>query len=173
MAAIGRDGSCSRGKQEATVVGEGPRGEANLDMPSRGGLGGEALEKELQLLEVENRSLTERLSCSVDQQRGKTISIVLWVFDSMTCLPIFSYVGLETELSLSHEAIAQLQKEKEEAEEKTNRVMRDLEGEGIFCRNHSRSARNMYNMSSPCCRISVQCPCTVQGLWRPGEGPGG
>ena len=73
----------------------------------------------------------------------------------MTCLPIFSYAGLETELGLSREAIAQLQKEKEEAEEKTNRVMRDLEGEGIFYRTYSHSARSMFNMLLSFRRVSI------------------
>ena len=92
-----------------------------------------ALEKEHKLLEAKNRSLTERLSHIAIQPKGKTFNVVLWVFGGMTCLYIFSYADLERELDLSREAIAQLQKEKEEAEEKVDMVMKDLEGEGIFC----------------------------------------
>jgi hypothetical protein len=57
---------------------------------------------------------------------------------------IFSCAELETELDLSREAITQLQKDKEEMEEKADRVMRDLEGEGIFYRIHSCSVGNMF-----------------------------
>ena len=44
-----------------------------------------------------------------------------------------SCVDLEMELGLSYEAVAQLQKEKEEAEEKNERVAADLEHKYIFC----------------------------------------
>jgi hypothetical protein len=101
-----------------------------------------ALEKEHQLLEAENRSLTERLSHSANQQKGKNFSVVLWMFGRESF--IFSCAELETELDLSREVVAQLQKEKEEMEEKADRVMRDLEGEGIFYRICSCSARNMF-----------------------------
>jgi hypothetical protein len=67
-----------------------------------------ALEKEHQLLEAENRSLTERHGRSANQQKGKTFSIVLWVFGVMICLSIFSCAELETEHDFSYEAIAQL-----------------------------------------------------------------
>jgi uncharacterized membrane protein len=47
------------------------------------------------------------------QQKGKTFSIVMWVFGVVICLSIFSCAELETEHDFSREAIAQLQKEKE------------------------------------------------------------
>jgi hypothetical protein len=57
-----------------------------------------------------------------------------------------SCADLETELGLSGEAVAQLQKE-EEAEEKADKVTRDLERKNSFCRIRSCGVRDTFNMS--------------------------
>jgi cell division protein FtsL len=88
------------------------------------------LEKEHQVLEAENWSLTKQLSRSADQQKGMILGLALLILSIISCK--LSYVDLETELDLFHEAIAQLQKEKEEVEEKTKRITTDLECKHIF-----------------------------------------
>lgn len=66
-----------------------------------------ALEKEHQLLEAKNQSLTEWCSHHNDQQKGKT-SCAHPVSVRYHYLLMHSYVELETELGLSREAVAQL-----------------------------------------------------------------
>lgn len=68
-----------------------------------------ALEKEHQVLEAENWSLTEQLSHSADQQKGMILGLALLILSVVSCK--LSYVDLETELDLFHEAVAQLQKD--------------------------------------------------------------
>jgi hypothetical protein len=149
--AAGRDGFDSCREKEVVVIGEGPRGEADLDAPLRG-LGGEgpSIGEGAPIARGGNWSLIERHGHSANQQKGKIFSVVLWVFGVVNCLSIFSCAKLKIEHGLSHEAIAQLKKEKEEAEEMVDRVMRDLVGEGIFYRLCSCSARSMFNMSLTC-----------------------
>lgn len=45
-----------------------------------------ALEKEHQLLELENRSLTARLSREADQQKGMFLWLALLMLDTVNCL---------------------------------------------------------------------------------------
>lgn len=74
------------------------------------------------------------------------------------------------ELSLSHKAVSQLLKGKEEAEEKVEKVTVDLERKYIFCWIRSCSIRSMLSiLLLVCCRILLSGAGVVQGLWRPSD----
>ena len=71
---------------------------------------------------------------------------------------------LEIELDLSREVVSQLQKEKEEAELKAEKVTRGLERKDTFVEICRRSIQNMFNMLMPylqntdiMCRHSSRC----------------
>ena len=73
-------------------------------------------------------------------------------------------VDLEMELGLSHEAIAQLQKE-EEVEEKAKKVTKDLEHKDISVEIYHRSVENMFNMLMPCLsNIDIMHRCSSRCL---------
>ena len=52
-----------------------------------------ALEKDKQLLEVENHSLSEQLGHSSDQQKGMTLGLALLVFNVLRYLTMMYNVG--------------------------------------------------------------------------------
>ena len=77
------------------------------------------------------------------------------------------------ELGLYHEAVSQLLKGKEEAEEKADKVTADLECKYIFCCIHSCSVRSVLSIQLlVCCIILLAGVDAVQGLWRLGESLG-
>ena len=46
------------------------------------------LEKDRQLMEVENQSLAKQLSHSTDQQKGMTLDLALLMLSVVKCLPV-------------------------------------------------------------------------------------
>ena len=62
-----------------------------------------ALEKDCQLMEVENQSLVEKLSRSTDQEKGTTLNFALLRLSIQNICPCC--VALEMKLRLSREAV--------------------------------------------------------------------
>ena len=76
-------------------------------------------------------------------------------------------------LNLSHEAVGQLLEGKEEAEEKTEKVIADLERKCIFCRILSCIIRSMLRILLLLCyRVLLLGAHAIQDLRIIGEGPG-
>ena len=76
------------------------------------------------------------------------------------------------EFSLSHEAVGQLLKGKEEVEEKAEKATADLERKCIFCRILPYNIRSMLSvLLLLCCIVLLPGACTIQGLRGPSQDP--